>query len=613
LRLRARLLLSFGLASVLPLALLGLGASRTSSQIIVDRVVVEQATRADLLAQYADTWLGTQARMLEQKVQAVRLGNLPQDELAGYLGLVYSQTPEAHVVSLSRRDGTDVVPSVFLGAAQRGLFAGRDVVDADRHAAYRAHLPLEALSADATQAQVGEPYRPAGRSQPVVGIAVPVKGEDLVLGVELELDGLALGFARDRERRKEGEVVLLDAGGAPVFGRRVSLVDPSLFEGMKGLTELYDVRYMTAAGEEVVAAQASVAATGWMVVVAERLEAAEAISGEIHRRTAFFALWAGLISLVLAVLLARQVSRPVVELKDAALLVAEGELGRRTRPHGPQEVRELSMAFNFMSTRLERNQVEIAQNRSEIEAFNRELQARVDSATAQLRAAQAQLVQSERLAAVGEVGAGVAHELNNPLAGILGLAQVMMERLQGQEGMEGAIGQLQSLEAQALRCREIVGTLLRFSRDTPLDADADPAEWEEVDISKVLSEVVALLGHVIGQRGIHLELDLPEGLMVRCDRVDLARVLTRLLTSLRGATQRGDAMTLSGFREGGRVGLRFALRSAGLLVGGDDWMASGMGLWAVRKTLADLGGQLEEPALQAGVEHATWVLSLPEA
>ncbi|MBK8181013.1 MAG: HAMP domain-containing protein [Planctomycetes bacterium] len=194
--------------------------------------------------------------------------------------------------------------------------------------------------------------------------------------------------------------------------------------------------------------------TSWMVVVAEplALTTAPAVS-EIRRQTAYFAGVASLLALVLGALIARQISRPVLALREGALAVAEGPLGRDIRAPADGELLELMQAFNFMSARLERNRQEIDAKNQEIETWNQELQARVDARTRELEEAQERLVRSARLAAAGEMGAGLAHELNNPLAGILGLTQVLLAKAEG-----GSRAMLKSMEEQALRCKEIVRT-----------------------------------------------------------------------------------------------------------------------------------------------------------
>ena len=110
-----------------------------------------------------------------------------------------------------------------------------------------------------------------------------------------------------------------------------------------------------------------------------------------------------------------------------------------------------------------------------------ELQQRVAERTKELQQSQARLVQSSRMAAVAQLGAGLAHELNNPIAGILGLAQVAQVQEEGREEL------LQAIEGEALRCRDILRALQRFS------GAGSAAAMQRIHLWKLVAEVLGLL------------------------------------------------------------------------------------------------------------------------
>ncbi|MCK6506379.1 HAMP domain-containing protein [Myxococcota bacterium] len=319
---------------------------------------------------------------------------------------------------------------------------------------------------------------------------------------------------------------------------------------------------------------------------------------------------AAAVSVVLGLLVSRQVTVPVLSLRDAALAVAEGEYGRRVESQpGGGELTELTHAFNFMSRKLQLDRELIATKNAEIEAFNRELQDRVDERTRQLRDAQEQLIRSARLAAVGEMGAGLAHELNNPVAGILGLAQVLAAR----GGAEAAM--LRSIEEQARRCAEIVSRMQRFSR---LEADRGPVDrhgWAVVDLALVIEEVLGLVQASYRDRGVELARDLGPGLLVRGDTAALRQALDQVLQTMRAAAGPGARLFVHGHGDEDHVLVDFSLGGAPLRVGQDDWMAAGMAFWAARQAFAAHGGLLEEPTLppQGPISEARWRLRLPRA
>src|SRR5205085_4682035 len=126
------------------------------------------------------------------------------------------------------------------------------------------------------------------------------------------------------------------------------------------------------------------------------------------------------------------------------------------------EVGELAGAFNEMAARLQAQVTEIERQNEEIRAWNATLAQKVEDRTRALREAQARLVQAKKLAALGELGAGVAHELNNPLAAVKGFAQLLIAH---RAPDDKELKHLKTIEEQAARCSEIVTRLLRFSQE----------------------------------------------------------------------------------------------------------------------------------------------------
>src|SRR5262249_59902568 len=124
---------------------------------------------------------------------------------------------------------------------------------------------------------------------------------------------------------------------------------------------------------------------------------------------------------------------------------------------GGDEVAQLGHAFNTMAGDLQKS-------RAEIEAWNRELEARVAERTRELKEAQAQLVQAQKLAALGQLGAGVAHEINNPLGGVIGHVQLLLsERAPEDRDYEA----LRCIDEAARRASTVVQNLLPFSVQHP--------------------------------------------------------------------------------------------------------------------------------------------------
>lgn len=607
-RLRTRLILIIAVAALGPLSVLGIGATGVASRLLGDTISDRQGRTSDGLALYVDTWLSLQLRLITQQARTFRLGELDDPSLVGFLRLVYTQIPEANITSLVTRAGVDRVPRVPADPDEP-LPEGRAPITRERFTRFRERLPAAIARATPGEISLGDPFR-----DPVSGVpALPVvlaspDGADLVLAVELSLQPIY------EELRAQGgearDVVLLDGRGGVIIDGQAGLVVPAVFQPFASGARAADIRYRTPEGEEVLASVSPVAGSGWMVVVAEPLAlTTAAASAQIQARTAYVAAIAALLSLVLGATFARQVSEPVAALREAALAVAEGRFGRRVEGTADGELGELTRAFNFMSKRLERNRAEIESKNAEIEAFNVELQSRVDARTRELQEAQERLIQSARLAAAGEMGAGLAHELNNPLAGILGLTQVLLHKAEAAQR-----GTLKLIEEQTLRCKEIVTHLLRFTANTTPSGPVDRNTKDVVDLDEVLVDVLALVRSPFRQRGVTLEHHRDGALPVRGDRAQLATALTQLLASLRAAAGAGGALNLRGARIPGAVELRFELATRDTGVGRDDWMASGLGLWAAQQTFVGHGGQLLSPPKDGPPKDAlVWRVILPEA
>ena len=262
-----------------------------------------------------------------------------------------------------------------------------------------------------------------------------------------------------------------------------------------------------------------------------------------------------------------------------------------------------------MSQSLARNAQEISAQRDEIEAFNRVLQERVEARTLELRQTQDRLVQSARLAAVGELGAGMAHELNNPVAGILGMVQVLLRRRP--DGPEQPM--LRTIEQLAVRCKDIVVRLVGLSQGTLEGPDTPTAEVGPIDLDTLLDSALALFAGPLLQRGLGVQRAGLRGLVVQGDRAELLRALAQVLLSLRAAARQGGTLVIQlGLRDED-VLCEIILDAPVIDVGGDDWMATGLGFWAARQTLARHRGHLGEPDGPPASGRATWTVALPRA
>jgi two-component system NtrC family sensor kinase len=172
----------------------------------------------------------------------------------------------------------------------------------------------------------------------------------------------------------------------------------------------------------------------------------------------------------------RNITRPLGEMVAATRNITAGRFDQEVRSDSPAEIALLADSFNTMLKSLQ-------QMRADLEEWGRTLEEKVKLRTAELVAMQARVAQSERLASLGMLAAGVAHEVNNPLGGILALTALTLEDLPADDpSRENLTVVIQQTE----RCRDIVKGLLEFSRQ-------EKSNTELVDFNRILQDTLSLV------------------------------------------------------------------------------------------------------------------------
>lgn len=196
-----------------------------------------------------------------------------------------------------------------------------------------------------------------------------------------------------------------------------------------------------------------------------------------------------------------------------------------------------------------------------------ELNARVDKRTEQLSDANAkleetyqQLVMNEKLASIGEITAGVAHEINNPVAVIQGNVDVI--RMVLAENAEPVKTELDLIDNQVMRISAIVGKLLQFARPSEFGNFA-----ESLDIAPVIEDCLILVAHKIAHQNITVEKHLGQVPKVRIDPGELQQVMINLIINAAQAMEERGTLTLV-LKPGDRDGCPGALISVSDTGGG---------------------------------------------
>jgi len=194
--------------------------------------------------------------------------------------------------------------------------------------------------------------------------------------------------------------------------------------------------------------------------------------------------------------------------------------------------------------------------RTELTALNRELQERVDEQTRALRQAQHQLVEAKKMAAVGELGAGTAHRINNPLWGIASLAQLLLERHPADDPDHELLA---SIAEEAQRIRDVVAALLDHSQggDSGMTRLAPAA---------LIGELALEHREQLQRRGLELELAVPEATPAILGRyTELKRAFAAIIDNACQAMSAGGRLRITARgRPGEVVELRFCDTGPGM-------------------------------------------------
>ena len=150
------------------------------------------------------------------------------------------------------------------------------------------------------------------------------------------------------------------------------------------------------------------------------------------------------------------------------------------------------------------------------------------------------VVEADKLSSVGLLAAGVAHEVNTPLAVISTYAQMLAKQVEGDERKSVL---LDKIAKQTFRASEIVNSLLNFSRTSP-------RRFDEVDLGRVIRETLSLVDHQLEKSAIRVEIDIEEPLpAIRGNPGQLQQVFLNLVLNPRDAMEHGGTLRISA-REG---------------------------------------------------------------
>jgi two-component system, NtrC family, sensor kinase len=248
-----------------------------------------------------------------------------------------------------------------------------------------------------------------------------------------------------------------------------------------------------------------------------------------------------------------------------------------------------------------------------VQGHTQALDAKVAERTAELQTAQSQLVRAEKLAAVGQLTASIAHEVNNPIAVIQGNLDVLRETLGAQA--QPVQAELALIDAQVERMRLIVTQLLQFARPTEFAGYV-----AAVDVNRLLEDSLLLVAHLLNKSNIQVKRDWQALQPPAINRNELQQVLVNLLVNAIHAMPTGGTLALRSCDHGAGVQITVTDTGNGL---GPELIAelfkpfvtrkkdgTGLGLWISRTIVERYGGELLAADRSDGVRGAVFTVLL---
>jgi two-component system NtrC family sensor kinase len=227
------------------------------------------------------------------------------------------------------------------------------------------------------------------------------------------------------------------------------------------------------------------------------------------------------------------IHRPIKQLTLRTQQIAAGKLDGEIVVTSRDEIGELAASFNRMTEELNRAH-------SEITEWNRTLESRVAEKTQELKQASEQMIHVERMASIGKLAAIVAHEVNNPLTGILTYAKLLLKKIKknGERpaDLEDAQQHLEVIASESARCGELVKGLLQFARQSPVSLGRN-------DVNELIRQAMRLVQHKMDLMNLQVRLRLQEALpSLICDAQLIKQALVALLINACEAVRPGEGI-----------------------------------------------------------------------
>ncbi len=308
------------------------------------------------------------------------------------------------------------------------------------------------------------------------------------------------------------------------------------------------------------------------------------------------------------------VNIPVRKLTQGTQEIMKGNLDHRIRVRSSDEIGDLAASFNEMSE-------ELGRARDELTQWAYTLEDKVEQKTDELRRALSNMVQMEKMASLGKLAASVAHELNNPLAGILAYAKLLKKKMEkgniSADNIEEIGGELAMIADESARCGNIVNNLLLFSRQKV-------GEFQSQNLTTIIEQSLKLIAHHLTMHNVKCELRVPdEAAEAICDPQQIEQALIALEINAIEAMPEGGTLTVEMrvLEEGRFVQIKVADTGTGInkedmehifepfFTTKKDGKGTGLGLAVVHGIVERHGGRIE--VASASNVGTTFTITLP--
>ncbi len=319
---------------------------------------------------------------------------------------------------------------------------------------------------------------------------------------------------------------------------------------------------------------------------------------------------------VLTLVLPRMITRPISQLVRTAYLVSKGDYSRRAELSNVSgEIADLIRTFNVMLDRIEWNTSELEKKNEEnlrlLEAtrrFNETLEAKIEEVTREIENKQEELLRSERLATIGELATGIAHEIKNPLSGIYLALEMMMKEIDNPDHRQT----IADILAEINRLDRIIKELLQLGAPRSLS----PLQCSPNEIVERSLDLVTLKCR---EKGIHIVKDLRCRRDFYVDAEQIEQVVINLLLNALDASDEGGTIRVETLEEGDDVVIRVSDNGCGIPEEDVDKIfkpfystkehGTGLGLSISTRIVESHGGRLELEKSQG--EGAVFAVVLP--